>query len=191
MAGCVLTSGYQLACQAGSAGVHTVYIAGHFKGVVYYSEADNGGASTGILESWEDPLAVSTLDFKTFEQDVQIAAGTENVVADRVNQTVYIEQSVEITIHYGKDPLVNDANRTMMQELIKGNMAIIVRENNGNHRLYGAENGLRVTAGAGGTGKAFGDLNGIVLTLSGMEPDFAPLVNLGITAPVNGQPFTI
>ena len=47
--------------------------------------------------------------------------------------------------------------------------------------MYGAENGLRVTTGASGSGTSFGDMNGITLTLTGKESEAATIVDLAST----------
>ena len=173
--GCTLTNGYSLGnCVVSNGGVYTTYIAGHEKGIVY-------STGTGNQVNGYDGTSIS-LTFKEFEQDVEIADSSETLVVSRENGTRFYEQSVSITLHYGSDAAANDTLRDTLEELSKGNMVVIVKENSGIHKLYGAENGLRVTTGESGSGKAFGDLNGITLTLTGKEPEAAAIVDLA-TAP--------
>ena len=174
--GCTLTNGYSLSnCVASVGGVYTIYAAGHEKNIVF-------GNSTGNMVDGYDSTALgSTLTFKEFEQDIEIAGATESVTVDRATGTRFYEQTVNLTIHYGKVAADNDAIRSTMEELSKGNMLLIVKENSGIYKMYGAENGLRVTTGASGSGTSFGDMNGITLTLTGKESEAATIVDLAST----------
>jgi len=174
--GCTLTNGYTLGnCVVSTGGIYTLYVAGHEKNIVY-------GLSTGNMVNGYDSTALgSTLTFKEFEQDIEIAGATEALTADRATGTRFYEQTVNLTIHYGKVAADNDTIRTTLEELSKGNMMIIVKENSGIYKMYGAENGLRVTTGASGSGTAFSDLNGITLTLTGKESEPAQIVDLAST----------
>ena len=176
--GCTLTNGYALGdCVVSTGGVYTIYIAGHEKNIIF-------GNSTGNQVNGYDSTALgSTLTFQEFQQELEVANGVETITVDRATGTRFYEQSVNLTIHYGKDKTQNDTIRTTLEELSRGNMMMIVKENSGIYKMYGAENGLRVTTGTGGTGTAFGDLNGIALTLTGKESESAYIVDLA-TAPV-------
>ena len=52
----------------------------------------------------------------------------------------------------------------------QANLSAIVKDQRGEYWLLGFQNGIRVSAGAMNTGKAFGDLNGVTITLTGKEP---------------------
>ena len=184
--GCTLTNGYSLSnCVASVGGVYTVYIAGHEKNIAF------SNSTGGLVNGYDSTLLAGTLDFKEFEQDIEIAGATESVTVDRATGTRFYEQSVNLTIHYGKDMVANDATRTTMEQLSKGNMLLIVKENSGIHKMYGAENGLRVTTGAGGTGTGFGDLNGITLTLTGKESEASQIIDLGTAPAGNNVAFSL
>jgi len=191
--GCTLTNGYSLSnCVASVGGVYTIYIAGHEKNIAFSNST--GGLVNGYDAAALDissELVGGLLTFKEFEQDIEIAGATESVTVDRATGTRFYEQSVNLTIHYGKDMVANDATRTTMEELSKGNMLLIVKENSGIHKMYGAENGLRVTTGAGGTGTGFGDLNGITLTLTGKESEASQIIDLGTAPAGNNVAFSL
>jgi len=179
--GCTLTNGYVLGdCVVTTGGVYTTYIAGHEKNIIF-------GKSTGnMIEGYDSTALGGTLTFQEYQQELEIANASETVTIDRATGTRFYEQSVSLTIHYGKSSTENDTIRTTLEELSRGNMLMIVKENSGIHKIYGAENGLRVTTGTGGTGTAFGDLNGVTLTLTGKEPESAAIVDLSTspTAPI-------
>ena len=179
--GCTLTTGYSLGnCVVSTGGIYTIHIAGHEKNIVF------GNSTGGLVNGYNSTALGSTLTFLEFEQDIEIAGATESLTADRATGTRFYEQSVNMTIHYGKVAADNDAIRTTLEELSKGNMILIVKENSGIYKMYGAENGLRVTTGAGGSGTAFSDLNGITLTLTGKESEPAAIIDLATapTAPI-------
>jgi hypothetical protein len=176
--GCTLTNGYSLGdCVVSNGGVYTVYIAGHEKNTAFSKIT-----GTNIVNGYDGTSI--TYSFQQFEQDVEIAESSESLVVSRENGTRFYEQSVTLTLHYSDSTTANDTLRDTLEELSRGNMLLIVKENSGIHRLYGAENGLRVTTGDGGSGKAFGDLNGITLTLTGKESESAPIVDPADTSQV-------
>jgi len=72
----------------------------------------------------------------------------------------------------------DDQIRNLYTNLSKGRFLVLVKDQNGIYKLYGIENGIRLTEGAGGTGKALTDLNGATITLQGKEPEPARLVNI-------------
>ena len=180
---CTLTQGYSLECNSSSGGVDILYISGAEKGVTYLP-----ASGSNILEGYDGESSTYSLSFQKFEQEIETAAATESVSADRTTGTVFYEQSVELTVFYGSDSASNDTIRDTLLELVKGNMAIIVKEQSGIYRLYGAKNGLRVTEGTGGTGKAFGDLNGLTVTLSGKEPEPAHVITPNATPTGGTEP---
>jgi hypothetical protein len=66
----------------------------------------------------------------------------------------------------------NDATlRNQLLVLSQANMSVIVKDQRGEYWLMGYQNGVRATAGAMNTGKAFGDLNGFTITLTAKEPE--------------------
>ena len=105
------------------------------------------------------------------EQDVEIAEATETLEGNRENAAAKYNQSVVITLHYGDNPVKNAQIRKFMIELAKVNSVVVVKMQDGTQRIFGRNNGMRALEGSGGTGKAMTDLNGLTLTLSGMEKD--------------------
>ena len=65
----------------------------------------------------------------------------------------------------------------MKKWFIENNRLVKIR---GKYWLMGYQNGVRAINGAMNTGKAFGDMNGITVTLQGKEP--TPAYNISATA---------
>jgi hypothetical protein len=59
-------------------------------------------------------------------------------------------------------------------------MSVIIKDQRGEYWVMGLQNGVRAINGAMNTGKAFGDLNGVTVTLQGKEPE--PAHNVSGTA---------
>jgi len=92
---------------------------------------------------------------------------------------VFYEQTLNVTLpNITKDALKN------LKLLAQGRFQVFVEDNNinevtgfGNLYLAGAYNGMTVTGGNVGRGKAFGDMSGYNLTLVGREQRAAMLVD--------------
>jgi len=100
-----------------------------------------------------------------FKWDLRGASDfTQNIVTNKDNGTTHFEQVLNLT--FTKQDV---ATHKQIKLLAWGNPKVIVKDNNGNFFLAGAEFGMDVTGGTIASGNAFGDLSGYTLTLSGME----------------------
>lgn len=88
----------------------------------------------------------------------------QTIVSSRDTGTTYFEQVLNITLK--KQDVVTHKE---VKLLAYGNPKVIIKDNNGNFFLAGANFGMDVTGGTVATGAAMGDLNGYTLTLTGME----------------------
>lgn len=177
---CILTNGYSIGeCAVGTGGVHTLYAGLHVKGTDYAFSTTTGN----IVDAY-DTTGSYDLNLFKIEQEMELAVSSETVTVDRATGTRFFEQSISMTLHFTSDDTVNDQIRLLVDELTKSNVVLVVRDNNGRHRLFGAENGLRATTGEGGTGTAFGDLNGVTITLTGKEPEQSYVLDLTDTTTV-------
>ena len=66
--------------------------------------------------------------------------------------------------------------------LVKGRVAVMVEDNNGNWFVMGLKNGVEVSGGTAQTGQAAGDQNGFTIEFSAQEVSPAPF--LAVTANV-------
>ena len=154
---CVLTNGYTLGCRDNIGGIQEVYI-GEWKGdlLTYTFGTDN------IIATFSG----TTGSFYTFEQEIETGSYTENGVFSTENGTAFYEQTLSITLHK-----LDAALRNKILILGQGKWRIIVKDQRGNYFLMGKQNPVRVSASTPGLGKAYGDLNGAIITFMGKEPE--------------------
>lgn len=159
---CAITSGYTLDCRESMGGVKEIYLIA-LADVSSYATAS--GVVTGITKA-------SGKRFYKFEQLPQTSQWTEEVTGSDENGTIFYAQRLEIQFNKMQAAIRNQV------KLLGANRCIaIVKDRNGVAFMLGAEIGLSTNAGTGGSGKAFGDRNGYLVTLSGAEVEPAFEVN--------------
>jgi hypothetical protein len=162
---CLLTSGYTLGCRDSIGGILEVYIGNFDSGATYTLSADD------IVTAFSG----STVSYYTFEQEMETGEFNQTGAYSTENGTVFFDQQLTLTFHK------NDADlRNQLLVLSQANMSVIVKDQRGEYWLMGYQNGVRAISGAQNTGKAFGDLNGITITLQAKEPE--PAHNISGTA---------
>lgn len=162
---CTLTAGRKLICK-GVGGLEEIYVTDLVKGQVYATTVGNVIGGT-------DSVTGSPMTFETLEQEVETANAIEAIVGSTENGTAVFEQAVSIVL-FGED----DALRTLVLQLAQGRFTVLGKSQQGQYKIYGKKNGLRVNEGEIKVGLALADLNGVTLTLSGKEPEPAHLVDL-------------
>ncbi len=160
---CLLTGGYNIACK-GIAGVQSVFIGtwngGTASGGIGYT------IGTGSQLNQITAFTGATVSFYEFKQTIETGSLTETGNFNEQNGTAYYDQVVEITVHNTDQTLIDQVN-----VLGRGRWRILVLDVNGNYFLVGKQNPVNVSAVAGGSGKAYGDLNGFTITFTGKEFD--------------------
>ena len=73
--------------------------------------------------------------------------------------------TLTITLHK-----LEAALRNKILVLGQGKWRVIVKDQRGTYHLMGYQNPVRVSASTPGVGKAYGDMNGSVITFVGKEP---------------------
>ena len=166
---CILTSGYTLACRS-IAGIQAVYI-GEWNGTTLGLSQSGNGTITDFTSG--------TVSFYRFEQPIETGSLTETGNFNVQNGTAYYDQIVEITTHNTDQDLANQVNI-----LGRGKWRILVNDANDKWFLIGKQNPVYVTGVAGGSGKAYGDLNGFTITFTGKEFDVLTEVTAAAAAPL-------
>lgn len=154
---CVLTDGYTLGCRDNIGGIQTVYI-GEWNG----DDLTYGFTTSNVIDSFGG----ATVSFYTFEQEIEVGSYTENGVFSTENLTAFYEQTLTITLHK-----LDAVLRNQILLLGQGKWRILVKDQRGLYWLMGKQNPVRVSAATPGLGKAYGDLNGAVITFMGKEPE--------------------
>jgi hypothetical protein len=153
---CLLNTGYTLGCRDSIGGISLAYIGNFDADQLYTIDANNN--ITGVTGS--------TVSYYTFEQEMETGSFAQEGAYSTENGTVFFTQNLSLVFHK------NDAAlRNQLLILSQANLSVIVKDQRNEYWLVGKQNGVRVTAGAMNTGKAFGDLNGVTITLTGKEPE--------------------
>ena len=152
---CILNSGYSLSCRDSIGGIQAAYIGNFETGQLYTLDGDaNIVGITG-----------STVSYYTFEQEMESATFTQEGQYSTENGTVFFDQQLTLMFHK------NDADlRNLLLILSQANLSVIVKDQRGEYWLMGFQNGVRAISGSQNAGKAFGDMNGVTITLQGKEP---------------------
>ena len=155
---CVINSGYSLQCRDNLGGIQKVFI-GEYTG-------DDLSYTFGTDDIIGTFSAVGvTPSFFEFEQEIEVGSYQEAGQFSTENGTSFYEQTLEITLQR-LDAVV----RNQIKVLGQGKFRCIILDQNGRYWLMGAQNPVRVSAATPGFGKAYGDLNGAVITFTGKEP---------------------
>lgn len=154
---CILSSGFTLGCRDNIGGIQEVYI-GEWNGdTLTYVYGTNNIIGT---------FSAGTASFYTFEQEVETGSYTENGVYSNENGTGFYEQTLVITLQK-----LDAALRNQLLILGQGKWRILIKDQRGHYWLMGKQNPVRVSTSTPGLGKAYGDLNGAVITFIGKEPE--------------------
>jgi hypothetical protein len=167
MPNCALSSDYNFSCDVGVGGNKEVYF------------IELGNATT-LTESSGTITAITKAAGKVFRkyQLVQETANFDEAISGNLqNGTLFYDQKGVIIINKQ-----NVAVRNEIMLLAVNRLIAVVVDNNGNNKLYGRVNGLRMLTGSIATGTAWGDRNGYTLNFEGKEKEPAPFVQDSVIA---------
>lgn len=159
---CDITSGFTLGCRDNSGGIKNIYILSG--SIITITEASEGLISdiSGSGTFFKYELTKNTGDL------------SETPTPSLEAGTVYYEQTVNAAFHKLQASIRNQV-KVLAQN---PNLKIVVETNNGEETPYtgkfflvGRYRGATLSAGAAGTGTAFGDANQYALTFQGLEPE--------------------
>jgi len=153
---CLLTQGYTLGCRDSIGGIQEAYI-GNFNSLQTYTF---GGDDT------ISGFTGGTVSYFTFEQEMESGTFNQEGQYSTENGTVFFDQQLTLMFHKNDSAL-----RNQLLILSQANLSVIVKDQRGEYWLMGLQNGVRAINGAQNTGKSFGDMNGVTITLQGKEPE--------------------
>lgn len=166
---CSLTlAGRGVGCKDALGGIKRIYVAEWVDGI------------------WEDiasgEVSGSTAAITFYTYDMTRGSGSLNqtITSDLAAGTVFFDQVCSVTFNKAAA-----ADITEISNLVKGRMAVLVEDNNGNWFVMGHLNGVEVSGGTAQTGTAAGDQNGFTLEFSAQEVAPAPFLALTAGAPTD------
>ena len=160
---CPITYGYSVPCRS-TGGISVVYIGQYNSGLTITKDSSPTGitSSAGIINSFGG----ATSSFYKFEAQIETASLVEAGEFSVENGTAFYTQTAEITLQGLSQALVEQ-----ISILGKGRWRIIVLDQTGQYWLMGETNPVYVSGSTPGLGKAYGDLNGAVITFEVKEPN--------------------
>ena len=164
---CSLTlAGRGVGCKDALGGIKRIYVAQWADGIW---EDISSGEVAGVT-------AATT--FYTYDMTRGSGSLTQTITSDLAAGTVFFDQVCSVTFNKAAA-----SDITEISNLVKGRMAILVEDNNGNWFVMGHQNGVEVSGGTAQTGTAAGDQNGFTLEFSAQDVAPAPFLALTSGAP--------
>lgn len=152
-----IIQGYEIDCLDSIGGVDTIYVT-EFTNVPQANITESSGVISALS-------CTSGKKFFTLQLRKGNAQVDEKIVPNTENGTLYYEQT--ITFNLKK---MTAALRYTIKTLAVNRLMFIVKDRNGLIKLYGQTTGVDIAESTISTGKAMGDLNGVTMTFTGMEP---------------------
>lgn len=172
---CDLTlTGRGVGCKDALGGIKRIYVA-EWEADVWKWDDITAGAVAGVTIS---DAGVTEVVFYTYDMTRGSGSLTQTITSDLVAGTVFFDQVCSVTFNKAAA-----ADITEITNLVKGRVAVLVEDNNGNWFVMGHKNGVEVSGGTAQTGQAAGDQNGFTLEFSAQEVSAAPFLTLTNGAP--------
>lgn len=165
MATCALTTDYTFACDVGVGGNKTFWLI-ELENIASITESS--GTITAITKE-------SGKIFRKYDLVLETSSTDEAITGNRQAGTSFFAQTAVIIINRQQVLVRNE-----LKVLVKNNLAVVAQDSNGDYRLYGRENGLRLLSGNVTSGTAWADRNGYVFNLTGNEKEPAPFVDSSV-----------
>src|ERR1035437_2971212 len=153
---CAPAGGWNLGCRT-TAGVLNVWVGAYNSNQMIF-----GLTASGEITS----ITGATVSFYQYTQDTQVASSTFAGAPSVENGTSFFTTTLQFTMFVMEQQMI-----TILNDLMIGRSRAIYLDSNGNYWLLGYTNPVNVITVDGGSGKAYGDLNGVVLTLESLEPN--------------------
>jgi hypothetical protein len=170
---CDNLNGIEKDCLVNIGGTQNIYIADR-------DDLDSVTVSAGTVTAITMASGASFHEF-AFTRDS--SSFTETPEVDVTNGSTLFAQNVTLTV---KRRDVSKRNAIMLLAAGQRDLAVIIKDNNGNYELAGYNSnfsqGLQLTGGEGGSGTAKTDLNGYTIELTNSMPEMAFAVDDSIIA---------
>ena len=156
---CIIINGVEIDCADSVGGIAEVYLT-EFANVPQANITATSGVITAMSCS-------SGKKFWTYQMEKENAELTITPQRSVENGTLHYEYSLTFTVKK-----LNAARRNAFHILLQNRLMVIIKDLNGNYILLGQVYGADATGAEMKTGKAFGDLNGISVTITGKEASY-------------------
>lgn len=151
---CDLTQANLIPCRDSRGGVDEVYIAELANKLLITT-------TSGVITAF---TMLSTKKFWTYKMEKENASFTDVTTVSSENGTKFNQQDCSFIIKQ-----LSSSNRNELNLLAQNRCMVIHKDGNGRYWLLGELNGLDVASISAQSGKAYGDLNGSTVTMTGKE----------------------
>ena len=156
---CAIVNGREVDCRDSVGGIKEIYIA-NFDNVATASNT-SGQISTISM--------ISGTKFFTFQLEKENAEYKNGSTGSLENGTNF--WTSELVFTWKK---MSAAQKNSLKLLAQARLMVIVKDANDVYWVMGSTRAADGLSIENGSGKAFGDMNGATITITGMEPDFDP-----------------
>ena len=175
---CDLTlTGRGVGCKDALGGIKRIYVAEWEADKWDWDAIPTTGDDIGIVPGLtiDDPSQTPITEVVFYTYDMTRGSGslTQTITSDLVAGTVFFDQVCTVTFNKASGTDIIE-----LSNLVKGRVAVMVEDNNGNWFIMGHKNGVEVSGGTAQTGQAAGDQNGFTLEFSAQEVSAAPFLDL-------------
>lgn len=164
---CALTQGYNLDCRDSLGGAKSVYL-------TEFANVSGITASAGVVSAITKTTGKR---FWKYNQERGNLEASEDIETNIQNGVVVYKPTITMVLGKMQATIRNEIILLAMNDVVA-----VVEDRNGKFWYYGRQNGLALSTGKAGTGKAGTDLNGYTLTLTGEEPALALEVSSAIVS---------
>ena len=175
---CYISSGVALGCSDSIGSLKKIYIVG--------GPGSANGGITGVTYNASGEITGSQIASGTtiygFEIKRNTSSLTQNFTKSFENGTGYYEMVLTAVFYKYQADLRNQVKILGQNDELE----IIAVDQNDTQYYLGLTNGMYLSAGAGTTGTALGDLNGWSLTFTGQEPQPAPIISGSLATVFSG-----
>jgi len=179
---CDLTlTGRGVGCKDALGGIQRIYVA-EWEADKWEWEAIASGEVPGVNITDTAAEPITEVVFYTYDMTRGSGSLTQTITSDLVAGTVFFDQVCSVTFNKAAA-----ADITEITNLVKGRVALLVQDNNGNWFVMGHANGVEVSGGTAQTGQAAGDQNGFTLEFSAQEVSAAPFLALTSGVPTDTE----
>ncbi len=168
---CDITSGRLLdECLVGRAGIKTLF----------FAKRNDFAALSGVVETGGEitDLGVDAIDVFRFEMADNVGMYEQAVNASQENGTVFIQQTLMLTLFNIKPADLADLNNLKL-----GRWTIFTLDFQGKIRVFGRVNGCTTNGGSDTSGTAAGDKKGLDMSFIAEENDYAVFLEDYTTVP--------
>lgn len=167
MACTAILQGNEIDCLDSVGGVKEIYVT-EFTNVPQANITSSSGTISSMSCSSGNKFYTLQLKKNTAQADLETISNDDN-------GTQYEQQTVTFNLFK-----MSASKRYTVKSIVKNRVMVIVKDRNDVIWLLGQTTGLNASSTIGTTGKAFGDMNGYTISLTGMEPDNASTMSQAI-----------